>query len=129
MLRFLEYKTNSFVLNFVPRTLKFAFQGFEISKFSGEARLPDPLPLEKGDERPLVDTVGYSIQTCCLLPFLIKTLEVVRAFASYQCRLGCNRDVDDACGLKLLLVLSLAWRGFSLGTLVFLSVEKPTFPN
>ena len=35
----------------------------------------DPLPsLEKGDQRPLVDTVGYSIQTCWLLQFLLKPL-------------------------------------------------------
>ena len=25
---------------------------------------PPPPPLEEGDQRPLVDTVGYSIQTC-----------------------------------------------------------------
>ena len=33
------------------------------------------------------------------------------------------------CGLSLLLVLSLAPRGFSPGTPVFPSPEKPTFPN
>ena len=34
-----------------------------------------------------------------------------------------------ACGLSLLLVLSLAARGFSPGTLVFPSHQKPTIPN
>ena len=34
-----------------------------------------------------------------------------------------------ACGLSLLLVLSLAARGFSPGTPVFPSHQKPTFPN
>ena len=33
------------------------------------------------------------------------------------------------CGLSLLLVLSLAPRGFSPGTPVFPSPQKPTFPN
>ena len=35
---------------------------------------PPPPPLEKGDQRPLVHTVSYSIQTCWLLQFLIKPL-------------------------------------------------------
>ena len=33
------------------------------------------------------------------------------------------------CGLSLLLVLSFAPRGFSPGTLVFPSPQKPAFPN
>ena len=37
--------------------------------------------------------------------------------------------VDAICGLSLLLVLSLALRGFSPGTPVFPSPQKPTFPN
>ena len=40
-----------------------------------------------------------------------------------------NPGVDAMCGLRLLLVLSLAPRGFSLGTLVFFSPQKPTLPN
>ena len=51
---------------------------------------------------------------------------VVRAFASHQCDLGSNPGVDAICGLSLLLVLSLAPRGFSSGTKVSFS---PTFPN
>ena len=46
---------------------------------------------------------------------------VVRVLASHQCDPGSNPGVDAICGLSLLLVLSLAPRGFSLGTLVFLS--------
>ena len=51
---------------------------------------------------------------------------VVRALASHQCS---NPGVDAMCGLSLLLVLSFALRGFSPGTLVFPSPQKPTFPN
>ena len=44
---------------------------------------------------------------------------VVRALASHQCGPGSYPGVDAICGLSLLLVLSLAPRGFSPGTLVF----------
>ena len=54
---------------------------------------------------------------------------MVRALASHQCGLGSNPSVDTICGLSLLLVLSLAPRGFSPGTPVFPSPQKPTFPN
>ena len=53
-----------------------------------------------------------------------KSGEMVRALASHQCGLGLNRGVDDICGLSLLLVLSLAPRGFSLGTPVFPSPQR-----
>ena len=54
---------------------------------------------------------------------------VVRAFTSHQSGPGSNRGVNAICGLSLLLVLSLALRGFSPGTPVFPSPQKPTFPN
>ena len=54
---------------------------------------------------------------------------VVRALASQQRGPGSNPGVDAICGLSLLLVLSLAPRGFSPGTPVFPSPQKPTFPN
>ena len=54
---------------------------------------------------------------------------VVRALASHQCGLGSNPGFDATFGLSLLLVLSLALRGFSWGTPVFPSTQKPTFPN
>ena len=54
---------------------------------------------------------------------------MVRALASHQCGPGSNPGVDTICGLSLLLVLSLAPRGFSPGTPVFPSPRKPTFPN
>ena len=54
---------------------------------------------------------------------------MVRALASHQCGSGSNPSVDAICGLSLLLVLSLAPRGFSPGTPVFPSPQKPTFPN
>ena len=54
---------------------------------------------------------------------------VVRALSSHQCGPCSNPGVDAICGLSLLLVLSLAPRGFSPGTPVFPSPQKPTFPN
>ena len=54
---------------------------------------------------------------------------VVRALASHQCGPGSNPGVDAICGLSLLLVLSLAPRGFSPGTPIFPSPQKPTFSN
>ena len=54
---------------------------------------------------------------------------VVRALASHQCGSGSDPGVDAICGLRLLLVLSFAPRGFSPGTPVFPSSQKPKFPN
>ena len=54
---------------------------------------------------------------------------VVRALASHQCGPDSNPRVDAICGLSLLLVLSFAPRGYSSGTPVFPSSQKPTFPN
>ena len=44
---------------------------------------------------------------------------VVRTLASHQCGPGSNPGVGAICELSLLLVLSLAPRGFSPGTPVF----------
>ena len=41
---------------------------------------------------------------------------MVRALTSHQCGAGSHPGVDSICGLSLLLVLSLAPRGFSLCT-------------
>ena len=54
---------------------------------------------------------------------------VVRALASHQCGSGSNPGVDAICGLSLLLVLFPAPKGFSPGTPVFPSPQKPTIPN
>ena len=54
---------------------------------------------------------------------------VVRALASYQCGPGSNPGIDAICELRLLFVLSFAPRGFSPGSPVFPSPQKPTFPN
>ena len=54
---------------------------------------------------------------------------MVRALASHQCGPGSNPGFDAVCGLILLLFLSFAPRGFSPGTPVFLSPQKPTLPN
>ena len=42
---------------------------------------------------------------------------------------GSNPCVETIRGLSLLLVIFLAPRGFSLGTAVFPSPQKPTLPN
>ena len=54
---------------------------------------------------------------------------MVRALASHQCGPGSTPGVDTICGLSLLLVLSLAPRGFSPGTPISPFPQKPTFPN
>ena len=54
---------------------------------------------------------------------------MLRALASHQCGPGSTPGVDAICGLSLLLVVSLAPRGFSPGTPVFPSPQKPTLPN
>ena len=54
---------------------------------------------------------------------------VVRVLNSHQCGPGSNPGVDAICGLSLLLVLSLAPRGFSPGTPVFPSPQKQAFSN
>ena len=54
---------------------------------------------------------------------------VVRALASHQCVPGSIPGPGVICGLSLLLVLYSPSRGFSLGTQVFPSPQKPTFPN
>ena len=54
---------------------------------------------------------------------------MVRALASLQYGPGSNSGIDAICGLSLLLVLSLAPKGFSPGAPVFPSPQKPTFPN
>ena len=55
---------------------------------------------------------------------------VVRAvLASHQCGPGSNSGINAICSFSLLLVLFFFLRGFSLGTLVFPSLQKPPFPN
>ena len=54
---------------------------------------------------------------------------VVGTLASHQCGPGSIPGLGVICGLSLLLVLVLAPRGFSPGTPVFPSPQKPTFPN
>ena len=54
---------------------------------------------------------------------------MVKALHSHQCGPGSIPKSDAICGLSLLLVLSLAPRGFSPGNLVFPSPQKLTFPD
>ena len=54
---------------------------------------------------------------------------VVRALASHQCGLGSIPGPGVICGLSLFLALFLAPRGFSPGTPVFSSPQKPTILN
>ena len=53
---------------------------------------------------------------------------VMRVLASQQCGPGSIPGVDAICGLSLLLILSFAPRGFSPGTPVFPSPQKPKIP-
>ena len=77
--------------------------------------VPRPFPSVKKREKPSLTSISLKNS----LPF---------AFGE-QCGPGSNPGVDAICGLSLLLVLSLAPRGFSPGTPVFPSSQKPTFPN
>ena len=52
---------------------------------------------------------------------------VVRALASHQCVPGLIPGLNIICWLSLLVLFS-ALRGFSPGTLVFPSPQKPTVP-
>ena len=54
---------------------------------------------------------------------------VVRTLASHQCVPCSIPGPGVICGLSLLLVLFLALRGFSPGTPVLSSPQKPTFSN
>ena len=54
---------------------------------------------------------------------------VVRVLTSHQCGPGSNPGVEAICGLSLLWVLSFTPRGFSPGTPVSPSPQKPTLPN
>ena len=64
-LHFLEWKTHSFVLKFSPQNAEnHIFRALTFQNFWGQnAFRPSPLPTRKGDQWPLFDTVGYSIQT------------------------------------------------------------------
>ena len=50
---------------------------------------------------------------------------VLRAFTSHKCGLGSYPGMNAICELSLLLVLSLALRGFSFGTPLFPTPQKP----
>ena len=52
-----------------------------------------------------------------------------QSLVSHQCGPCWDPSIDAICGLSLLLVLSFLPRGFSPGTPVFPSSQKPTFPN
>ena len=64
-----------------------------------------------------------------VVPWGVRDGAVVRTLAPHQCGPGSNPGVDAICGLRLLLVLSLAPRGFSPSTPVFPSPQKTTFSN
>ena len=53
----------------------------------------------------------------------------MRALASHRSGSGSILGLDAKCGLSWFLVLFSAPRGFSPGTTVFPSPQKPTFPN
>ena len=70
----------------------------------------------------------------CMLKFVtmlqsLRDKQTSGTFASHQFGLGLIPGLDVLCGLSLLLVLVFAPRCFSLGSLVFPSPQKSTFPN
>ena len=75
----------------------------------------------------VVETTGSRFSICQLQTSKGDT--VVRGLASHQCGLGLNPGINAISGLSLLLVLSLALRGFSLGTSVLLSPQNTILPN
>ena len=81
--------------------------------------------------KPLVNGKLSKATSTTLWPdgYIARDGTVVRALASHQCGPGSNPGVDAIRGLSLLLVLSLALRGFSPGTAVFPSPQKPAFSN
>ena len=78
-----------------PGRWKSHFRALEFQNFLGKnvpRPSPPPSPLEKGDQRPLVYTVGYSIRTCWLLQFLQTPLKAgayceryVGTFSAFVC--------------------------------------------
>ena len=67
--------------------------------------------------------------TCMFYPFILFFEKAYLTLASHQCGPGSNPSVDAICGLSLLLVFSLAPRGFSPGTPFLPSPLKPTLSN
>ena len=80
---------------------------------------------------PVLNCHGTAVHTVQLYCYLGGAGDgtVVRALASHQCGPGSIPGLGFICVLSLLLVLILAPRGFSLGTPVFPSLQKPTFLN
>ena len=75
-------------------------------------------------------SVCYSLRQETLLHIVgSRDGTVVRALAFHQCGPGSIPRLGVICGLSLLLVLVFAPRGFSPGTPVFPSPQKPTFLN
>ena len=80
-------------------------------------------------KRKLTINWNYLSKTPLLLPWWASSSAVVRVLTSHQCGPGSNPNVAAICGFSLLLVLSFAPRGFSPGSPVFPSPQKPTIPN
>ena len=76
---------------------------------------------------PLLHTGSVFCQTVIKDCWGARDGAVVRALASHQRGPGSTPGDDAVCGLSLVLVLSFAPRGFSPGTPVFPSPQKPTF--
>ena len=103
----------------------------EVDRWWAKRKMPWVLPWKNWNCREQFEIAVSKLK----LPWTIwaplgsKGGAVVGALASHQCGPGSNPGVDAICGLRLLLVLSFAPRGFSPGTPLFPSPKKPTFPN
>ena len=125
-------KIINFLVVFAGMALKLEKAGLTLSSFHPCPPLPS-LAKDDMEQFQCLNMVLFLEFSWCEKSFSIfqgsKGVAVVRALASHQWGLGSNPGFEAICGLSLLLVLSLAPRGFSPGTPDFPSAQRPTFPN
>ena len=121
-------------------TMRYAFNMVTMMKEKVNTHFSFPLQLNMApytEDFLMGDQQDQGIETCNFVVLVLVVLNVlgsnlstvVRALVSHQCGPCSDLCIDAICGLSLLLVLSFLPRGFSPGTPVFSSSQKPTFPN
>ena len=121
-------------------TMRYAFNMVTMMKEKVNTHFSFPLQLNMApytEDFLMGDQQDQGIETCNFVVLVLVVLNVlgsnlsavVRALVSHQCGPCSEPSIDAICGLSLLLVLSFLPRGFSPGTPVFPSSQKPTFPN
>ena len=120
--------------------MRYAFNMVTMMKEKVNTHFSFPLQLNMApytEDFLMGDQQDQGIETCNFVVLVLVVLNVlgsnlsavVRALVSHQCGPCSDPSIDAICGLSLLLVLSFLPRGFSPGTPVFPSSQKPTFPN